>query len=44
MIRSAFSDIQCVIDETIAEDDKVAIRYNCAVVHYENFFASKVVF
>jgi len=38
MMRSSFSDVQWKIDEMIAEDDKIAVRYTCTGTHDGNFF------
>ena len=38
MMRSAFSDIQWEIDEIIAEDDRIAVRYTCTGTHDGKFF------
>jgi len=38
MMRNSFSDVQWKIDEMIAEDDKIAVRYTCTGTHDGNFF------
>lgn len=35
--RSAFSGLQCRVDEEIAENDKVVIRWNFSAKHIGNF-------
>jgi predicted ester cyclase len=35
--RASFSDLRCQIDEEIAENDKVAIRWSFSAKHKGNF-------